>query len=42
MSNLCENEKKYNQIALACKEKAKEYDINIMAEKYNQLYHEHI
>lgn len=39
---LCENEKKYNQIALACKEKAKEYDINIMAEKYNQLYHEHI
>ena len=39
---LCENEKKYNQIALSCKEKAKEYDINIMAKKYNQLYHDHI
>lgn len=42
IKSLCENENKYNQVALACQEKANEYDINIMAEKYNQLYHEHI
>lgn len=38
IKSLCENEDKYNQVALACQEKAKEYDINIMAEKYSNLY----
>lgn len=42
IKSLCENHEKYNKIALACQKRAKQYDINIMADKYNQLYHEHI
>lgn len=36
---LCENPKRYKQIATACQAKAKQYDINIMTQKYNNLYH---
>jgi glycosyltransferase involved in cell wall biosynthesis len=35
---LCENQEKYNQIASTCQKRAKQFDINIMAKKYNQLY----
>lgn len=42
IKSLCENKEKYNQVVHACQEKAKQYDINIMADKYNQRYHEHI
>ena len=42
IKSLCENREKYNEVSHACQEKAKQYDINIMAKKYNQLYHEHI
>lgn len=38
IKSLCENEDKYNEVSLACHEKAKQYDINIMAEKYSNLY----
>ena len=40
IQSLCENQEKYNQIASACQKRAKQYDINIMAEKYNNVYHE--
>ena len=36
--SLCENHELYKQIAIACQAKAKQYDINIMAKKYNNLY----
>lgn len=36
--SICKNQSKYNKVALACKEKANQYDINIMATKYNNLY----
>lgn len=42
IKELCENNEKYFHVAQKCKERAKQFDINIMAEKYNQLYHEHI
>lgn len=38
IESLCENEEKYNQVAVACQVRAKQYDINIMAEKYNTIY----
>lgn len=38
IKSLCENEEKYNQVAVACQVRAKQYDINIMAEKYNAIY----
>lgn len=37
---LCENRAVYDQVAKACQEKAKQYDINIMAKKYNFRYNE--
>ena len=37
---LCENKEYYKKIAATCQEKAIQYDINIMAKKYNQVYHE--
>ena len=40
IKSLCENQEKYNQIAQSCQERAKQFDINITAEKYNNLYHE--
>lgn len=38
IKSLCENSKKYLLISHSCKERAKQFDINIMAKKYNQLY----
>ena len=38
IKSLCENPEQYKQIANACQTKAKQYDINIMAQKYNNLY----
>lgn len=38
IKTLCENPEQYKQIANACQTKAKQYDINIMAQKYNNLY----
>ena len=35
---LCEHPDEYRQVAQRCQEKAKQYDISIMAEKYSQLY----
>ena len=40
IETLCLNQDYYNNVALACQEKAMQYDINIMAKKYNQVYHE--
>lgn len=37
---LCEAPDQYKAIAQRCQERAKEYDINIMTEKYNKLYNE--
>ena len=38
IQNLCENPELYRQTALACQERAKQYDISVMAEKYSDLY----
>ncbi len=35
---LCENPERYRQVAEKCQEKAKQYDISVMAAKYNELY----
>lgn len=35
---VCSNPVHYNAVARECQERAKQYDISIMAEKYNQLY----
>jgi len=35
---LCEHPDEYRQVAQRCQEKAKQYDISVMAEKYSQLY----
>ena len=35
---LCNNPVHYNVVARECQERAKQYDISIMAEEYNQLY----
>ncbi len=40
IKSLCENRNKYIEVSLECQEKAKQYDIDIMTKKYNQLYHE--
>lgn len=39
IKSLCENPDRYKQIAIACQAKAKQYDINITAKKYNNLHH---
>ena len=39
IKSLCENQEKYNKIAKSCQERAKQFDINIMAEKYNEVYY---
>lgn len=36
--NLCENPELYRKTAEACQERAKQYDISVMAEKYSDLY----
>lgn len=38
IKSLCENQEKYNQIAKSCQERAKQFDIDIMAKKYNEVY----
>ncbi len=35
---ICENKDKYNQVAIACKKRAMQFDINITAIKYNKVY----
>lgn len=37
---LCEHPDEYRAVAKRCQEKAKQYDISVMAEKYLQLYNE--
>jgi len=36
--DLCENPTLYHEVATACQKRAKEYDISVMANRYNQLY----
>lgn len=38
IKSLCENKNRYNQIALACQEKAKQYEIKKMVLRYNLIY----
>ncbi len=37
---LCDNKDYYNKVTFACRKKAMQYDINIMVQKYNQVYNE--
>ena len=39
IKSLCENNERYQKIAHLCQERAKQFDIDIMAKKYNQLYY---
>lgn len=36
--SLCENPEHYREVAIKCQEKAKQYDISVMARKYHELY----
>ena len=38
IETVCNDNEKYISVAKQCQEKAKQYDISIMAEKYNNLY----
>lgn len=38
IQKLCENPEYYRKTAVACQERAKQYDISVMAKKYNDLY----
>ena len=38
IQNLCENPDEYRRVAQQCQERARQYDISIMAKKYLQLY----
>ena len=38
IQELCENPVLYHDVASACQERAKQYDISVMAEQYHQLY----
>lgn len=38
IQNLCENPEYYRKTVLACQERAKQYDISVMAEGYDKLY----
>lgn len=38
IQELCENPQYYHDVAERCQSKAKQYDISIMAEKYNEVY----
>ena len=40
IQRLCENPSYYIDVAKACQSRAKEYDISVMADKYDQLYKE--
>lgn len=39
IKSLCENHDKYSHVAQKCQERAKQFDINIMANKYNEQYY---
>lgn len=39
IKSLCENNDKYLEVAQKCQERAKQFDINIMANKYNEQYY---
>lgn len=36
--SLCENPEHYREVAIKCQEKAKQYDISVMARRYHELY----
>ena len=38
IQNLCENPETYHHIAQSCQERARQYDISVMADKYLKLY----
>lgn len=38
IQELCENPSRYQEVATACQERAKHYDISLMAEGYKKLY----
>ena len=38
IETVCNDNEKYISVAKRCQEKAKQYDISVMAEKYNQIY----
>ena len=38
IKELCENPQYYKEVAARCQKKAIQYDINVMAEKYNEIY----
>lgn len=40
IKHLCENPEEYKAVAARCQERAKQYDISVMAEKYNEVYKE--
>lgn len=40
IEDICNNSNRYITVARSCQEKAKQYDISIMAEKYKNLYDE--
>lgn len=40
IQQLCENPMEYRQVAERCQAKAKQYDISMMAKKYNEVYQE--
>lgn len=40
IESLCNNQDKYNNIVSSCQAKALQYDISVMAQKYNQVYYE--
>lgn len=40
IQRLCENPEYYRKVAEVCQSRAKEYDIKVMADKYDQLYKE--
>ena len=40
IQQLCENPSYYTEVAQACQSRAKEYDISVMVDKYDQLYKE--
>ncbi len=38
IQDLCDNPARYHDVATACQERVKKYDISVMAERYDQLY----
>lgn len=40
IESLCENQEKYQAVAQRCQARAKQFDISVMAKKYNDLYQE--